>query len=151
LTKSKNLAVPVRRDVAPSLRRFVASSRRRYIEAMLALLSAWLGALFLGFSIVAAFYSPALNRYTIIAALWGPAAAMTLASLVLWSLRHEPPTTPVRMQRVQAGVGIGLSLLAVIVVYVLIGVRSEPTPISPAASGPPAVLLSCPTRCSCGT
>lgn len=116
---------------------------------MLALLSAWMGLACLAFAVVMVFYGPALNSVTIVVELWGAAAAMTVAGLVFWSHRNEPPTSAVKMQRLQAAFGIGLAVVAVAIVYVLIIGRS--TPIAPAASGTPAVLLSCPTRRGGGT
>lgn len=130
--------------VPMSLSPFVPTMR-----SMAAFLSAWMGLACLAFAVVMIFYGPALNSVTIVVELWGTAAAMTVAGLVFWAHRNEPPTTAIKMQRLQAGFGIGLAVIAAAIVYVLIIGRS--TPVEPAASGPPAVLLSCSARHVGGT
>lgn len=64
--------------------------------------------------------------------LYGCCLAMTLGVLVLWGYRKRDPSEPgIAQQRAQAKVAIGLSLVAVVVVYLLIMLA---TPVDVGAS-----------------
>ena len=57
--------------------------------------------------------------------IYGSAVALFLGIVVLWQMRREPRPLPDALvaQRVQAGVGIVLALVAAAVVYVFVAVR----------------------------
>lgn len=56
---------------------------------------------------------------------YGAAAALFLGIVVLWQMRRErrPLPAPLVAQRVQAWVGIALSLLATAIIYVFVALR----------------------------
>ncbi|MCK6484036.1 MAG: hypothetical protein HUU22_16770 [Phycisphaerae bacterium] len=87
---------------------------------MLALASAWCGLTMCALALVMAFYSPAFNDWTLPIVLYGSVVAIGCGGLVL--MRRKRPddvADAVAAQAVQAKVGIGLGMAAVIVVYAL--------------------------------
>jgi hypothetical protein len=88
---------------------------------MLSLLSAWMGLAVLALALAMVFVRSLFADPLLPIALYGAALSMTLGGLVLWSHRKDAAPEPaVRAQRTQSKVGIGLSLAAVTIVYVLI-------------------------------
>lgn len=87
---------------------------------MLALASAWCGLAMCATALVMAFYSPAFNDWTLPIVLYGSVVAIGCGGLVLMR-RKRPEDVPeaAAAQAVQAKVGIGLGMVAVIVVYAL--------------------------------
>lgn len=106
--------------------------------AWVALLAAWLGLIVLIASVVFVFlpgsrdpkaelenlqpYSPA-DRFLPVP-VYGIAVALFVGIVVLWQMRHLPRPLPEAYvaQRVQAWVGIGLSLLATAIIYTWVGI-----------------------------
>ena len=107
--------------------------------AWVALLAAWLGLAMLVASIVFVFlpgsrdpraelthqrpYSAA-DRFLPVP-IYGITVALFVGIVVLWQMRREPRPLPDALvrQRVQAWVGIVLSLLGAVVIYVYVGLR----------------------------
>ena len=116
-----------------------APARPRLAPAWVALLAAWLGLLTLVASLVVPFlpgtrdpraelehlrpYSAA-DRFLPVP-LYGSALGVFFGIVVLWQMRREPRPLPPPLvaQRVQAWVGIVLSLLAAAIVYGYVALR----------------------------
>lgn len=106
--------------------------------AGVALAAAWLGLIMLVASIVFVFLPGSrqpraelehLQPYSIAdrflpIPIYGITVALFLSTVVLWQMRHEPRPLPDALiaQRVQAWVGIALSLLATAIVYTTVAI-----------------------------
>lgn len=88
---------------------------------MLALLSVWVGLGALLCSVMMLLFRSLFTDVMVVIALYAGIFSLTFAGLSLWSLRkqhrHEAGVTG---QRIQCGVGIGLSLVGICVVYGLV-------------------------------
>ncbi|RJP31058.1 MAG: hypothetical protein C4547_15850 [Phycisphaerales bacterium] len=102
---------------------------------MMALGSVWVGLGCLVLAVAMLLTPAAFNEYTLPGLLYvGAPAGLWLACVTLWSLRKEPPGDPaVQSRRLQAKVGIALTLVAVAVVYVLV----LTSPVTPGGEGTP--------------
>lgn len=96
----------------------------------LALMSPWSGLAAL-ICATATWFTAAPDRWLALLFLLLTPAAVASGSLVYWIHRGQlaPPDSPITRQRVQAGVGITLGLLAVTLGYALVFIRRAPDPI----------------------
>jgi hypothetical protein len=89
---------------------------------MFALLAAWLGLISFVLSAVMLGYRPAFTDITIPIALYGAVLGIGCGGIVLMQKPHpDHVMTSVAAQRTQAVVGIVLSMIAVVIVYGLMG------------------------------
>jgi len=96
---------------------------------MLALLSVWLSVAALAMSIAMLVRRAWFTDVWLTVTLYTAILSLTLAGLTLWALRKEPPTGPgVAGRRRQCQVGIALSLLAIAIVYALVGATRSANP-----------------------
>lgn len=98
------------------------------------LVSVWLGLSCCAASIWMVVQRRTLSQFELLTPLnlYACCLAMTLGGLVLWGYRKRDSSEPgIAQQRLQAKVGIGLSLVAVAVVYLLIMLA---TPVDVGAS-----------------
>jgi vacuolar-type H+-ATPase subunit I/STV1 len=96
---------------------------------MLALISVWLGLVAVLLSAAMAVRRLWFTDAWLTVALYTAILALTLAGMALWALRKEPAAGPgVAGRRRQSKVGIGLSLTAITIVYILVAMDRAAAP-----------------------
>jgi len=84
-----------------------------------------MGAILLGLSLGMVVHRPLLNDALLAVDLWGCCLTLMISGMVLWAHRKTTTNeTEIAMQRLQAKTAAGLAVLAVAVIYILVGIAA---------------------------
>ena len=103
---------------------------------MAALVSAWMGLACCVVGLAMLLWRGAFDDRLLPVVLWGACATIAVAGTMLFAFRKEPTGTEgIAAQRMQCKVGIGLALVAVVIVYALFYFAHEVPRPNPSARG----------------